>query len=70
MKIRELIAELSEHNPDADVTFSVAIDSSIDENQRWFCEDDPQGIQGNGHPELGPENETIVTIQIVAVSNM
>jgi hypothetical protein len=70
MKIKELIAQLSEHHPEAEVTFSVAIDSSIDEDQRWFCEDDPIAIQGNGHPELNPDNETVVTICIVAQSNM
>lgn len=70
MKVKELIAQLSEHNPEADVTFSVEIKESFDADQRFFCEDGPGDIFGNAHPLLERENETIVTICLLAESNM
>jgi hypothetical protein len=70
MTIEEIIAELSQHNPKAQVTFSVSIDTSEDPEQRWFCEDGPESIFGNAHPVQERENETVVTICLVAESNL
>jgi len=70
MKIREFIAELQKHNPEADVTFSVEIADSFDSEQRFVCEEGPGEITGNAHPLLDRDNETVVTVCVLAQSNM
>jgi hypothetical protein len=70
MKIWEFIAELEKHNPEADVRFSVEIADSFDSEQRFFCEDGPGEITGNAHPLLGRNDETLVTVCLLAQSNM
>jgi hypothetical protein len=38
MKVHELIEKLQEHEPNADIRFSIADDESKDNGERWFCE--------------------------------
>ena len=71
MTVQDLIDELRKHNPDADVTFSVELPESEDPVERRFAEDGWQFVVGNGHPELGKDNETVVTIGVlVGESNL
>jgi len=65
MTVQELIDELKKHNPDADVTFSVELPESEDPVERRFAEDGWQFLVGNGHRELGMDNETKVTIGVL-----
>ena len=69
MNVKALIEILEKHNQEAIVRFSVADDASEDETERWFAEDGIVDCFGNGHPELGPENETEVTLCLVVESN-
>lgn len=71
MKVKELIDELSKHNPEADVTFSVELPESEDPVERRFAEDGWQFVVGNGHHERNIDNETVVTIGVlVGESNL
>lgn len=65
MKVRDLIAELQKHNPDSAVTFSVELPESEDPVERRFAEDGWQFVVGNGHAQLGADNETVVTIGVL-----
>lgn len=69
MRVWELIEKLREHNTNSVVTFSIEDIDSEDIGERWFVEDGIEDIFGNGHPELGVENETVVTIKLLAKSN-
>jgi hypothetical protein len=69
MKVKELILELRQHNPESVVRFSMAIDTSPDPGERWFCEDGPEEIIGNAS-DLDRETETEVTICLVGESNL
>lgn len=69
MNVGALIEMLSKHNPKAIVRFSVADDASEDETERWFAEDGIVDCFGNGHPDLGADNETEVTLCLVVESN-
>lgn len=69
MRVHEMVTMLLKRNQMADLTFSVADDASEDDTERWFAEDGVHDCFGNGHPELGPENETVVTVCIVVKTN-
>ncbi len=69
MKVKELILALSKHNPESAVRFSMAIDTSEDPGERWFCEDGPEELIDNGNHHVGIV-ETEVTVCLVGVSNL
>jgi hypothetical protein len=48
----------------------VEIADSFDSEQRFFCEDGPGEITGNAHRLLGRKDETLVTVCLLAQSNM
>lgn len=61
MQVKDLLAQLAKHNPEAELRFSVADDDSEDDGERWFVED---GIEDC----FGDDGE--VTICLVGKSNL
>ena len=69
MTVQEWIEMLAAHNLKANVRFSIADDTSEDDQERWFAEDGVHACFGDRHPTGGIETETEVTVCLVVESN-
>lgn len=70
MTVAELIEQLRQHNPKSIVRFSIADDESLDDGERWFCEDGVEDMFGNETGGFGVRNQTELTICLVGRSNL